>query len=59
MSDFICDKCEDSGLIGVRNTFPMSYVGPGPVPDDARGVCEVRCSYCDPVARFREECDDE
>ena len=59
MSDFLCDHCEDSGFITVRNRSPMSYVGPGSPPDNARNVCEARCDRCAPVSRFREECGDE
>ena len=41
-----CEHCKGSGLIGWRNTFPASYVGPGPVPEDARGVYETQCDEC-------------
>ena len=59
MSDFDCRRCEDTGRISVRVTFPMSYVGPGDPPDYARGVAGARCDRCDPVARFPEGFDDE
>ena len=43
-----CPQCNDTGLVAL-STRTMSYRGPGPVPDDARGVCE---SYCDcPIGR--------
>lgn len=58
-SDFMCERCEDSGIITVRVMFPMSYVGAGSPPEDARGICESRCRWCDPVARFREEMEDD
>lgn len=29
----------NTGWIAVRNYFPMAYVGPGPCPDYATGVC--------------------
>ena len=58
-SEFMCERCEDSGFITVRVVGPMSYVGPGSPPDGARGVCEVRCRWCDPVSRFREEMEDD
>lgn len=41
-----CARCNDSGEIGVRNDFRASYVGPGPVPDDARGVVSAKCDEC-------------
>ena len=41
-----CERCNGSGLIGCHNVFPCSYVGPGPVPEDARGVYETRCDEC-------------
>lgn len=30
-----CTRCNGSGEIATRCTFPMSEVGPGPVPDDS------------------------
>lgn len=41
-----CERCVGSGEIGLRNNFHPSYVGPGPVPDDARGVFAARCDEC-------------
>lgn len=41
-----CERCDGSGFIVERNTFPMSYVGPGPAPDYARGVTDSRCDEC-------------
>lgn len=38
-----CERCNDSGLIAVRNHYPMTYVCPGPVPEDARNVTEAFC----------------
>jgi hypothetical protein len=55
MDDFVCHKCQDTGFITVRNTFPMSYVCAGPPPEDARGVCESVCMFCDPIGIFRAE----
>lgn len=53
--DFVCDRCHDTGIITVRVTYPMSYVGPGSPAEYARNVTEARCDRCDPVARFAEE----
>lgn len=41
-----CERCAGSGVIGLRNTFPMTYVGPGPVPDCARNITETKCDAC-------------
>jgi hypothetical protein len=58
MSDFICERCEDTGRITVRVTYPMSYVAPGEPPDYAHGVTGSRCDQCDPVARWSGENDE-
>ena len=59
MSNFECNRCEDTGRITVRVSYPMSYVCAGDPPGYARGVAGARCDRCDPVARWREECEDE
>ena len=59
MSDFTCLRCEDTGRITVRVSYPMSYVCAGEPPDYAKGVTGARCDRCDPVARWSEECEDE
>ena len=59
MTDFICQRCEDTGRITVRNRYPMSYVCAGDPPDYARGITGARCRWCDPIARWQEECEDE
>lgn len=41
-----CKRCNGSGEIARRTTYPLSYVGPGPVPEDARNVCGVTCDEC-------------
>ena len=43
--DIECSRCDGTGTIGVRSSS-LSYIGPGPVPDDARGVAEVKCDRC-------------
>ena len=53
----ICEHCNGTGLIGVRNTFPMTYVAPGPVPEEARGVCEVKCDECGGRGKFVDQPD--
>ena len=46
MSDVeICTRCGQSGEIALK-TSNLRYVGPGPVPDDARGICSVTCDRC-------------
>lgn len=42
---FSCRKCNDTGLIAIR-AADCRYVGPGPVPEDARGIAEGRCFDC-------------
>jgi hypothetical protein len=41
-----CERCDDTGYITVRNTFPMAYVCPGSPPEYAAGVCEAKCDAC-------------
>jgi DnaJ-class molecular chaperone len=38
-----CDRCNGTGRITVRTSYPMSYVCAGDPPDDARGVIGVDC----------------
>ena len=46
-----CLYCAGSGEIG-RRTTSHSYVAPGPVPDDARGVYGEECPRCSGEGRF-------
>jgi hypothetical protein len=39
-----CERCKGSGITGHR--LSGTYVGPGPVPEDARGFYEARCEEC-------------
>ncbi len=55
MSYLLCPRCEGTGRITVRVSYPMSYVCAGDPPDYARGVTGARCRWCDPVARWDEE----
>lgn len=55
MGEIECTRCNDTGWITVRVTYPMAYVCAGAPPDYARGVAEARCDHCDPVVRWREE----
>lgn len=41
----VCERCNGSDEVVVRTTFPMSYVGPGPCPDDAAGVVGMPCRH--------------
>ncbi len=45
MSGPACERCNDTGIIAVRSR-DCSYVGPGPVPEYARGVAEGDCWDC-------------
>ena len=58
MEDVECTRCNDTGYITVRVTFPMSYVCAGPSPEYAKGVTDVRCDACDPMKCFQEEADE-
>ena len=52
-----CERCNGTGEIGRRTTFPLSYIGPGPVPEDATNAFAAKCDECDGrgyVARERE-----
>jgi DnaJ-class molecular chaperone len=40
-----CERCNGSGLIGLR-ARTGTYVAPGPIPEDARGVFETICDVC-------------
>lgn len=42
----MCDRCGGSGEVAVSVYYPMSYVGAGPVPEDARGVVGRVCDEC-------------
>lgn len=59
MDETECSRCNDTGYITVRDTYPMSYVCAGSPPDDAKGVVEVPCNICNPVGRWQEETADE
>jgi hypothetical protein len=41
-----CEKCNGTGYYTHRTTFPLSYVGPGLCPDDARGMTDAKCDEC-------------
>ena len=51
-----CKRCAGSGSIGIR-TSSASYVGPGPVPEDARGICEIDCLACCGEGEIPEDVD--
>lgn len=40
-----CERCAGTGITGHR-ARTGTYVGPGPVPEDARGFVESTCSAC-------------
>jgi hypothetical protein len=42
-----CHRCNGTGEIARSVHYPMAYRGPGPVPDDARGVTAAKCDRCD------------
>lgn len=41
-----CRHCNGSGWIAVSNGFSGRYLGPGPVPEYARGARDARCDSC-------------
>lgn len=41
-----CRRCNGSGWIAVSNGFSGRYLGPGPVPEYARGARDARCDAC-------------
>ena len=41
-----CEHCNGSGEVAVSIYSPMSYMGPGPVPEHARSVTSRRCDEC-------------
>lgn len=46
MDDVIeCKRCNGSGEIAI-SIYSGVYIGAGPVPDDATGVCGVTCNTC-------------
>jgi len=45
MSDIKCDYCNGFGTVG-RRISTHNYVGPGPVPEYARGFYEDECPAC-------------
>ncbi|WP_425404593.1 hypothetical protein [Hwanghaeella sp.] len=47
-----CTHCNGTGEIARRTTFPMSYVGPGPVPEDALSVVAATCDECRGTGRI-------
>lgn len=47
LCDRECSRCNGSGEIVARCTFPMSEVGPGPVSDLASGFTGSKCPGCD------------
>lgn len=40
-----CTHCNGSGTIGC-SSYSLQYIGPGPVPEDARGVVGLECDEC-------------
>jgi hypothetical protein len=51
MSAPVCERCNDTGWITVRVHYPMSYVGAGWPPEDARGVAGSKCWECGAAAK--------
>ena len=41
-----CYRCNGSGEIVRRAAYPMTFVGPGAVPDDTPGVVGETCDNC-------------
>ena len=51
----MCERCQGSGTIGCSTSYPCSYIGPGPVPDDAANVYEATCDRCGGVGYISTE----
>lgn len=49
-----CERCRDSGEVAI-SAATGRYRGPGPVPDRARGVVGVDCTYCEDAACPRRD----
>lgn len=55
MSDVtICERCNGSGEVALSSAN-LSYRGPGPVPDDAKGVCAVTCDKCRGMGAYEDD----
>lgn len=54
--DMECAHCEGSGTVGVHCSS-LSYVAPGPVPDDARGIAEAKCDKCQGSGVIAVDCE--
>jgi DnaJ-class molecular chaperone len=59
MVDRDCPRCNGSGEIARRNGFSQTEVGPGPVPEDARGVYGAKCPGCDGMGVVEVDLNDE
>lgn len=57
-NEFTCGTCKGSGTL-VYRADNLRYVGPGPLPDGARGFVEQNCTSCGGVARFDRKTLDE
>ena len=55
MDEYECPICHDTGVVARRTTYLMTIVGPGPVPDDAKGFVEDGCPDCNPLNGWAEE----
>lgn len=45
MNEERCEKCAGSGEIAI-DARSCRYIGPGPVPDDAKNIARSTCFYC-------------
>ena len=62
MATIHCEKCNDTGLYGVRISphGRVSYVAPGPVPEDVGGsISEATCYDCTARFHWRDVPDDD
>lgn len=40
-----CERCNDTGEVACRVTT-LTVIGPGPVPEDAKGIAGFPCDKC-------------
>lgn len=45
-AQFYCSKCEDTGIVTVRVTYPMSYICSGDHSKDGSGLTCINCPDC-------------
>jgi hypothetical protein len=54
-----CPRCNGSGEIAISVRLPCKYIGPGPVPEDARGIAAAPCGKCNGTGCLEHDLSDE